>query len=387
MAEHDDILRYHKPRRLGLWLAVAAAVFLIVLVTGVVGRVNAAHRLRVETAASAIPTVKVIAPSAATQARELVLPGAVKAYYEAPIYAQVSGYLQHWNTDIGAKVKAGEVLASIATPNLDQELAQAQANLASAVATEQIDGITARRWDAMRAGDAVSQQDADTKDAAYTAARAATLAARATVAGFAAQEGFKRITAPFDGVVTARNTDIGALITPGAPGQTPLFVVDDMSRLRIYVNVPESDAAKVKSVRSASFTVDEYPGRVFTARFAATSGAIDPQSGTLLVQFLADNAAGALQPGDYAQVTLKLPADARALSLPSSALMFRDSGMAVAEVGPDNRVVIKPITIGRDLGNVVQIASGIGKDDRIIDNPPDSLEPGDQVDIAPPSPR
>lgn len=383
ISDRDDILRYQAPRRLKLYAAIAAGIFLLILVTGIVSRIAATHRLAAGGVAATIPTVSVIAPLAATQAQILVLPGAVKAFYEAPIYAQVSGYLQNWTADIGTPVKAGQLLATIATPNLDQQLAQAQANLASALANEQIAATTAQRWDRMRAGDAVSTQDADEKDADATAAHAAAAAARAAVAGLQAQEGFKRIIAPFDGIVTARNTDIGALISTGTPSQTPLFTVDDESRLRIYVNVPESYAAEIKTSSGATFTVPDYPGRSFTAQLAATAGAIDPSSGTLLVQFQADNAAGTLQPGDYAQVTISLPANAQSLSLPASALMFRDAGMQVATAGPDNRVVIKPITIGRDLGNIVQIASGISQTDRVINNPPDSLEQGDQVDIAP----
>ena len=382
MAEQDDILRYRAPRRLKLYFCIAACVFLLVLLTGIVSRVAATHRLAEAATAASIPTVSVISPTASSQAQTLVLPGTVKAYYEAPIYAQVSGYLQSWTADIGTPVRAGQLLATIATPNLDQQLAQAQANLVSAISNEQIAATTAHRWDQMRVGDAVSQQDADVKNADYQAAHAATEAARAAVAGLQAQEAFKRIVAPFDGIVTARNTDIGALISTGSPGQTPLFIVDDESRLRIYVSVPQNYAAEVKNCSGASFTVPEYPGRVFQATLAANANAIAPSSGTLLVQFQTDNAANALQPGDYAQVHISLPADAQALSVPSSALMFRDSGMAVAIVGPDGRAVIKPVSIGRDFGNVVEIADGISKTDQIINNPPDALKSGDQINIA-----
>jgi RND family efflux transporter MFP subunit len=386
MADHADILRYKAPRRLKLSFAIAACVFLFILLTGIASRVIAAHRLADASTAATIPTVSVITPSLSTQVPTLVLPGSVKAFYEAPIYAQVSGYLQNWTADIGTPVQKGQLLATISTPDLDQQLLQAQANLVSAVASEQIAARTAQRWDQMRVGEAVSQQDADVKDADYQSAHAATEAARAVVAGLQAQEAFKRIVAPFDGVVTARNTDIGALISTSSANQTPLFVVDDESRLRIYVSVPESYAAEVKNSSGASFTVPDYPGRKFQATLAATADAIDPSSGTLLVQFQADNTAHELQPGDYAQVTIELPADARALSLPSSALMFRDNGMQVATVGPDNRVIIKPISIGRDLGNIVQIATGVSNDDRVINNPPDSLEQGDEVQLAPAKP-
>jgi len=383
MADQHDLLRYQAPRRMKLYFIIAAAVFLFILIFGIASRVVAAHNLANQATASAVPTVAIIAPSAAMAAPTLVLPGSVKAFYTAPIYAQVSGYLQSWSTDIGTPVKAGQLLATISTPNLDQQLLQAQASLVSSQASEQIAAVTAARWDKMRVGEAVSQQDADQKDADYQSAKATTAAARAVVAGLQAQESFKRIVAPFDGIVTARNTDVGALISTGSPTQTPLFVVDDESRLRIYVSVPESDAAQVKNSSGAIFTVPEYPGRDFHATLAATADAIDPTSGTLLVQFQADNASHELQPGDYAQVKILLPAQDQSLSLPSSALMFRDNGMQVATVGPDNRVVIKPITIGRDLGNIVQIATGISRDDKIINNPPDALAQGDQVAVAP----
>lgn len=385
--DQNNVLHYQAPRRMKLYFCIAAGLFLLILVGGIVSRVSAAHRLAASAGDAGIPTVALITPATPNQALTLTLPGNVKAFYEAQIYAQVSGYLQNWTADIGTKVKSGELLATINTPNLDQQLAQAQANLTSAIANEQIASTTASRWNKMLVGDAVSHQDADVKNADFQAAHAATEAARAAVAGLQAQEAFKRIVAPFAGTVTARNTDIGALITTGSPSQTPLFVVDDVSRLRIYVSVPQAYAAEVKQSKGATFTVPDYPGREFTAQLAATADAIDPSSGTLLVQFQADNADGDLQPGDYAQVKIALPADDQSLSIPSSALMFRDNGMEVATIGPDGRVVIKPITIGRDLGATVQIATGVAKDDRIINNPPDALEAGDQVEIAQPQAR
>jgi multidrug efflux system membrane fusion protein len=350
---------------------------------GIWSRSDTVASLKQEADDTAIPRVQVVSPKLGPPHSTLTLPGNIDAWYEAPIYAQVSGYLQSWTADIGTQVKAGQLLATISTPNLDQQLAQAQANLVSAMSNEQIAATTAARWNKMRVGDAVSQQDADQKNADYAAAHAATSAAQAAVNGFQAQEGFKRIVAPFDGIVTQRNTDIGALISTGTPSQIPLFVVDDESRLRIYVSVPEAYAAEVQQSKTASFTVPDYPSRTFQAALASTAGAIAPASGTLLVQFQVDNATGQLQAGDYAQVTITLPLEDQALSLPSSALMFRDNGMQVATLGPNNRVVIKPITIGRDLGNVVQIATGITKDDKIINNPPDSLAQGDQVNVAP----
>jgi RND family efflux transporter MFP subunit len=379
MPEQDDLLRYKAPRRLKLAFSITAGVFLLILIGGIISRAVAGHQLAAANSAAAIPTVGVVSPAASDQAQILTLPGTVKAFSEAPIYAQVSGYLQSWTVDIGTQVHAGQLLATISTPDLDQQLAQAQANLATAIANEQIAAKTAARWDQMEAQEAVSKQDADQKDANFAAAHATTQAARAAVAGLQAQEAFKRIVAPFDGIVTARNTDVGALISAGTPSELPLFTVDDESRLRIYVSVPQLYAAEIQHANGASFTVPDDPGRVFQASIASNANAINPDSGTLLVQFQADNPDHALQPGDYAQVRISLPPDAQRLSVPASALMFRDSGMEVATVGPDNRVIIKPITIGRDLGNVVEIAGGLGKNDRIINNPPDSLEQGDLV--------
>lgn len=382
MADQDDPLRYHVPRGLKRAFLIAAAILLLILITGTASRILAAHRLAAQAANSGIPTVAVISPTQPATGQTLTLPGNIKAFYEAPIYAQVSGYLEDWDADIGTKVKKGQTLATISTPDLDQQLAQAEANLNSAIAAEQIANTTAARWTKMRQGDAVSQQDADQKNADATSARAAVAAARAAVAGLQAQEGFKTITAPFDGIVTQRNTDIGALITTGGTSQTPLFVVDDESRLRLYVSVPQAYAAEVRQIKGADFTVPDYPGRIFHAALTTTAGAIDPASGTLLVQFQVDNAAGTLQPGGYAQVSISLPADTQALSVPASVLMFRDNGMEVATLGPGNRVIIRQVTIGKDLGKTVQLATGITANDKIIDNPPDSLAQGDLVEVA-----
>jgi RND family efflux transporter MFP subunit len=287
-----------------------------------------------------------------------------------------------WYKDIGAHVKAGEQLAVIDTPDLDQQLAQAKADLATAVANQHLSSTTAQRWAGLVAQDAVSQQDADNKNGDLAAKTALVASARANLDRLQALEGFKRIIAPFDGVVTTRSTDIGALISVGGPTDVPLFTVADERRLRIYVRVPQSYTGAIKPGTAATFTVPEYPGRSFTATLATTADAITPQNGTLLVQLQIDNADKVLKAGEYAQVRFALPASDGALQAPASALMFRDSGMAVAVVGPDGRVAIKPIQIGQDMGPTVEIAGGLTAADRVIDNPPDSLRAGDRVRIA-----
>jgi RND family efflux transporter MFP subunit len=279
-------------------------------------------------------------------------------------------------------VKTGQTLAEIDTPDLDQQLVQAKADLGTAVANQHLSQTTASRWSGLLAQDAVSQQDADTKNGDLAAKSALVAAARANVARLEALESFKRITAPFDGVVTTRATDIGALISVGGPTDTPLFTVADERKLRIYVRVPQSYSADIKPGMSASFTVPEYPGRTFTANLATTADAITPQNGTLLIQLQIDNANHVLKSGDYAQVHFDLPADGGAIQIPASALMFRDSGMSVAVVEPGGAVAIKTVTIGRDMGAIVEVAAGLTRADRVIDNPPDSLRSGDRVRIA-----
>jgi RND family efflux transporter MFP subunit len=382
MPEPDEILRYTWPKHLIPVFFCAATASVCIVSFGLLSRMHASQALVAATNADAIPTVAVIRPNSGNNAPTLVLPGEIRAFDEAPIYAQVSGYLKDWYVDIGAHVDAGELLADISTPDLDQQLVQAQADLATAVANQQLATSTARRWNELLAKDAVSQQDADDKNGNLAAKTALTQAARANVERLQAQEAFKRIVAPFAGVVTSRSTDIGALISVGAPNQTPLFTVDDERKLRIYVSVPQRYSAEVKPGMTASFIVPEYPGQNFAATMTSTADAISTSTGTLLVQFQVDNRQHLLRPGDYAQVHMTLPADPQAISIPSSALMFRDSGMEVATVNATHHVILKPVTIGLDLGATVEIASGLTAGDRIIDNPPDSLRQGDAVRIA-----
>jgi len=377
---HHAPIRWLKP---AAFVGVAAAV--LIVGAGVLSRVLASQDLKTWTAAQALPTVSVIAPQGAGGAQSLVLPGQVQAFYDATIRARVSGYLKAWYQDIGAKVRAGQVLALIDTPELDQQLAQANADLATAEANQRLAATTAARWNGLLAQDAVSRQEAEEKNGDLAAKDTLVAAARANVSRLEALESFKRIVAPFDGVVTARNTDIGALIDVGSPGDPGLFTVSDVHKLRIYVSVPQSYAAEIKPGETVSLTAPEYPGRTFQATLVSTSGAIGVQSGALLAEAQIDNADGALKPGDYVQASFDLPAPAGALRLPASALMFRHAGMAAAVLGPDDRVVLKPVTIGQDNGATVEIASGLSAGDRVIDNPPDSLVAGERVRVAPPA--
>ena len=382
MPEEPNPLRHTLPPRLKTVGVAALCVALGVAGIGLVTRVSADQSVKKTTDAAAIPTVSVVTLNGGGGPQTLVLPGELQAFNTAPIYARVSGYLRSWKVDIGAPVTTGQTLGEIDTPDLDQQLAMAKADLGTALANEHLSRTTAVRWAGLLAQDAVSQQDADTKNGDLAAKVALTAASRANVARLEALEAFKRIVAPFNGVVTTRSTDIGDLIAAGAPSSTPLFTVADESRLRIYVQVPQNYSADIKPGMTASFTVPEYPGRSFVASLSANANAIVPQSGTLLAQLQIDNTDRALKPGAYAQVRFNLPADAGAIQIPSTALMFRDAGMSVAVVGPTGRVAIRPIAIGRDLGATVVIASGLTTADRVIDNPPDSLEAGDRVRIA-----
>lgn len=382
MPDHPEVMH----RRPQLWLRKAgvAGVCVVgfVLAAGIIGRVKASQDLRNLTADESIPAVSVITPSPASGKQTLELPGMVQAFYDAQIHARVSGYLKHWYEDIGARVKAGQVLADIDTPELDQQLAQAKANLATALSAQTLARTTAARWTSLLAQDAVSKQEADERQADLDSKTFLVKAAQAEVNRLVALEAFKRITAPFDGIVTGRTTDIGALIAAGTPNDPGLFTVADDHRLRLYVKAPQSYSASFHVGDSATFSVPEYPGRAFTAQLVSTTGAVSDQTGTMLVELQVDNAAHELKPGDYAQVRFALPARQGVLRVPASALMFRQSGMAVATLGPNGRVVMKPIIISRDLGAVVEVAGGLGAGDRVIDNPPDSLAPGDKVRVA-----
>ena len=382
MPDQHNMLHYTPPPRLRLAGFIAAGVVMLVVVVGLITRVTASHEVDAWTDANAVPVVSIISLDANKQAGDLTLPGNVQAFNSAPIYARVSGYLKKWYVDIGTKVKAGQRLAEIDVPDLDQQLAQARADLGTAIANRTLSAQTAKRWNALAKENAAAPQDVDEKNADLAAKTAAVASAKANVDRLLDLTRFKDITAPFGGTVTSRSVDVGALVTVGAPGTTPLFTVADNARIRIYVSVPQNYSAQIVPGMKAMFTVPEYPGQTFTATLAATSQAVDTTTGTVLVQLQADNADNRLKAGDYAQVRFNLPATANAIRLPASALIFNDSGTAVALVGRDNRVVVKPVTILRDYGTFVEIAGELTRRDRVIDNPPDSTRAGDKVRIA-----
>jgi len=368
------------PRSLRTAGIVGAAVFVAIVAIGLTTRARSASELRVWTEENAIPTVAVVDPQPAGSVASLRLPGRLQAYAQAPIYARASGYLKSWKVDIGTSVKAGQVLAEIETPDLDQQLAQARADLARAEADAELAASTARRWQSMLGTDAVSQQEVDEKTGDAAAKQAAVRSARANLERLIATQGFNRVLAPFDGVITARNTDIGALISASASG-TPLFTIADTHKLRAYVQVPQVYMPSIQVGQLAQLTVPEYPGRTFEARIESTARAVSASSGAILVQMVVDNADGALLAGGYADVSLALSGEARGSSVPASALIFDAKGLHVATLGADNKVTMRPITITRDLGKVVEVA-GLDAGTRVIDSPPDALLDGDVVRVA-----
>jgi RND family efflux transporter MFP subunit len=315
-----------------------------------------------------------------------VLPGTVQAYIEAPIYARTSGYLKDWRTDIGTEVTKGQLLGEIETPEVDQQLSQAEADLATARANEALSNTTNTRWKGLLSTESVSKQDADEKAGDAAAKKAAADSAAANVARLRELESFKRVIAPFSGVITARNTDIGALINAGQSAGSELFRIADMHKLRIYVHVPETYAAVTRPGLNAELRFAEQPNRTFTAKTVRTSNALDPTSRTLQVELELDNANREVFPGAYAEVHFKLPASAESLRLPANTVLFRATGLQVATIDGKKRVKLKSIVQGRDFGTTIEILSGLGADETVILNPPDSLTDGLLVRIAAPPP-
>ena len=306
------------------------------------------------------------------------MPGQTQAFTQAPIFAQVNGYLKKWNSDIGAKVKTGDILAEIDTPALDQQLAQAQANLQQAQANLWVSQSNYNRQVDLLSKKVISQQDFDTQSGDLQARQAAVSADEANVRQLQATEAFKVLRAPFDGIISARNTDIGALINAGSGAS--LFTISQVSPLRVYVNVPERLAASVKPGEKANLTFEGYPGAKFVAEVVTTAGAIDPGTRTLLTQLSVPNTDGKLLPGAYAVVHFELESDSKAMLVPENVLLFRSEGPAVGVVGPDGKVSIRKVTIDRDLGTNLQI-EGLSENDQVIVNPSDSLAEGDVVHI------
>ncbi len=373
----------NKHRPVKAWRAVLllAAGAVAVAYTGISGRRHDDEKLKQWTGVQAIPTVALVSPQEGGGAREVVLPGNVEAFISASIHGQTSGYVQEWRKDIGAQVRQGEVLAVVDTPELDQRIAVAQSELSKAKADLALAKVTAERWNSLRATGAVSQQTVDEKESDARVKAAEVELAQANVDRLKAQKGFANIVAPFDGVVTARNVDIGSLVKADSNDTAALFTVADIHKMRIYVPVPESYAASLKDGMKATLDLPEYPDRKFEATISTTSHAIDQKSRTLLVELIADNKDGALSPGAFARVHFDIPPDLNAMRLPASALLFRDNALEVATVGLDSRIVLKRVRIARDLGTEVEITGGMSQDERIVANPPDSIGDGEEVRI------
>lgn len=369
-------------RTLKIGGAVAAVAAIALVAVGIAARRNSEHQLASWTAAQATPTVTLIRPRAGTSGGALTLPAKLQAYNSAPIYARTSGYVRRWYVDIGDYVHTGQTLAVLDAPELDQQLLAARAELQTARANQRLAATTAARWQAMLAKDAVSKQETDEKIGDLAAKSAVSNAASANVTRLQFTQGFTRLTAPFGGIVTSRAAEIGALVSAGTAASTPLFTVSDVSRMRIFVRVPQSYSAQVHPGMHVSLSLPEYAGRVFDAMLTRTAGAVDSTSGTVLVELQAANADRALKPGAYAQANFPLARAGTALSLPASALLVGEKGTQIALLGADGRARLRTIRIGRDLGETVEVAAGLSAGDRVIDNPPDSLRTGDPVRVA-----
>jgi multidrug efflux system membrane fusion protein len=384
MLEQTDDDAAKNLRRIRRYLLILLVVALALGVWGEVSRVLARSSLAKETTEAAVPTVITVTPNRTTLGEELVLPGTVQAYIEAPIYARTSGYLKDWYTDIGSQVTKGQLLGVIDAPEVDQQLSQAEADLATARANESLSNTTNVRWKGLLATESVSKQDADEKAGDAAAKKAAADSAAANVARLHELESFKRVIAPFSGVITARNTDIGALINAGQSAGAELFHIADTHKLRIYVQVPESYAAAAHPGLEAELRFAEHANKTFTAKTVRTSNALDATLRTLQVELELDNSTREIFPGAYAEVHFKLPAGAQSLRLPANTVLFRAAGLQVATVDDQRHVKLKNIVQGRDFGNTIEILSGLEPDAVVILNPPDSLIDGMVVRVAAP---
>jgi RND family efflux transporter MFP subunit len=373
--------RTPNPRRLLLVGAAALVLAGSVAAAGIILRAQNAQAVAQWTDQQMVPTVALAKLQQGNAQQALTLPGSIQPFNKASMYARVNGYLKTWNKDIGAQVKAGEVLASIEAPDLDQQLAQAKATLASAKANYDIAAVTANRYDILAKKQALSQQLADQSAADAAAKKAVMDANTANVGQLEAMQSFKQIVAPFDGIITARSTDIGALINSGSAG-VPLLEVSDLHRVRIYVRVPQAYTAQVRPGLKATFEMPQHPGQQFNATVTTMSNAMDVSSRSMLVELQADNADGKLFGGAYSQVHFQLPSDPNMLRLPATALVAVNSGAQVAVLGIDNKVILKPVKLGRDFGDSVEITAGLSLWDRVIDSPPETLRSGDAAQLA-----
>jgi RND family efflux transporter MFP subunit len=359
-----------------------ATVAIATVVMGITTRKMANARLSEWTEIQAVPVVAVALPDTRGKRTTIDLPGRLEAYSQAQIYARVTGYIKTWDADIGMPVKAGQLLAEIDAPDLDQQIMQARADVASAQANATLADVNLQRGQSLIQSGAVSTRDLDQRTAESSNRQGLVKSAQANLDRLLVLEKYKRITAPFDGLVTARATDIGALINAGAGTGTALFVVSDVTKLRAYVNVPQNYVPSIRIGTKAQITVPEYHGRTFTAVVEASAQSVDVASGTTRMLLLVDNAGRELMTGAFANVRLELPHPEVAINVPASALIFDQGGLRVATLGDDGRVGLKSVTISRDLGREIEIGSGLAADDRVIASPPDGIASGDRVRLA-----
>ena len=369
-------------RKLGIFGVVAVAGALTLVVSGIRAREDTSVKLKEWTDDQSIPAVAVIYPDPGALTATINLPGRLEAYYRAPIFARVNGYLKNWNADIGARVKAGEVIAEIEAPDLDQQLLQARADLSNQQASAKLSEVTLARRKTLIASNFVSMQEIDERTADLSNKNASVNSSQANVERLEALAGYKKITVPFDGIVTARNTDVGALINAGGGSGPPMFIVSDIKKLRVYVNVPQNYVPSVKIGAKGTIVVPEYPTRAFEATVEASAQSVDVNSGTTQMQLGLDNSSGALMPGGFANVRLVLQRDGVPLHIPASALIFDQKGLRVATVTADDRILFKPVTIARDMGRDIELAGGITVEDRVISTPPDGIVDGDPVRVV-----
>jgi len=379
----NDVGKGQRPRKQWLSLVISLIVVAALLVSGILSRVRARTRLKAETAQVALTAVSVVSPKQTAPAEEIILPGNVQPFITSPIYARTTGYLRKWYVDIGARVKQGQLLAVIETPEVDQQLQQARSNLLTAKANLELASITKTRYLGLLKTNAVSQQDVDNAVGTYNANKAIVEADQAAVDQYTALVSFEKIYAPFDGIVTARNTDIGDLINSGSGGgvKTDLFHIAQPGKLRVYVNVPEEYSQGVKVGMAADLSLAEFPGRRFRGTLVRTADAITVTTRTLLIEIDVENPTGTLLTGSYAEVHLAVPTQASTFLLPVNTLLFRSEGLRVGIV-MDGKVALTAVTPGHDFGNQIEIVSGLKPDDQVIVNPPDSIVSGQPVQIV-----
>jgi len=367
------------------WLGLAFAVVLVaaLLISGIWSRVRARAALDAETTQAALTTVSVVSPKQTTPAEEIILPGNVQPYISSPIYARTNGYLKKWYFDIGAHVKQGELLALIETPEVDQQLEQARSNLLTAQANLELASITKTRYQGLLKSNAVAQQDVDNAVGTYNANNAIVEADKAAVQQYSALVSFEKVYAPFDGVITARNTDIGDLINSGSntAAKTDLFHIAQPGKLRVYVNVPEEYSRGIKVGMTADLSLAEFPDRKFQGKLVRTADDINLTTRTLLVEIDVNNPTGTLLTGSYAEVHLAVPTQASTFLIPVNTLLFRTEGLRVGIV-KDGKVTLTAVTPGHDFGNQIEIVSGLKLGDQVIINPPDSIVSGQEVQIV-----